>query len=242
METIGQRAANLEKLIVYNLRGLNMNKCSLVIVAILLSSHVSAQDQSCDDYPAYPGGEFQAVEGSSVPRIIATAEVYPFSSDRQDTADALREARMAANVVIARFIENTVSSNENIDSAVQSISEKTGDKTESSQIRIKTMFTSMSSNTAAVLRGVVPLGDCVSPGDKVMVTVGLKPETLAAAEGLSSEINDSLRRSPTQPSGSYARDENGLDSPSTSSSSNSAEQSRQDEAKGRSNSNRLKDF
>ena len=219
-----------------------MNKSSLVITAILFSSHVFAQDQSCDNYPAYPGGDFEAVEGSSVPRIIATAEASPFSSDRQDTADALREARIEANAVIARFIENAVSSNETIDSAVQTISEKTGDNTEESQVRIKTMFTSISSNTAAVLRGVIPLGDCVSPGDKVMVTVGLKPETLAAAEGLSTEINNSLRRSPTPSSSNSASNGNGSDSPSTSATNNSTEQNQQIEASGRNNSNRLKDF
>jgi hypothetical protein len=75
-----------------------------------------------------------------------------------------------------------------------------------------------------------------------MVTVGLKPETLAAAEGLSTEINNSLRRSPTSSSSNSASNGNGSDSPSTSATNNSTEQNQQIEASGRNNSNRLKDF
>lgn len=211
------------------------------IAALMLSQIAYSQDQTCDDYPAFPGGDFDIVEGADVPRVVATAEAFPFSSDREDTADALREARIEANAIITRFIENAISSDENIDQAVQNITKKSGDSSERSQTRIKNILTAAASNSAAVLRGVVPLGDCVTPGEVVMVTVGLKPETLAAAEALNTGISQSLRRSPTtRPSNS--RENNGSQDSNIDENTSDTSAFQPIESRGRSNSRRLDDF
>ena len=99
----------------------------------------------------------------------------------------------------------------------------------------------MASNSQAVLRGIGRLGDCVTPGEVVIVTMGLKAETVAMAEGLNSGISQSLDRSPTvkQSSGT---------SQNPSNPQNSREQDEnfgrvdQQPAKSRNNSSRLDDF
>ena len=39
-------------------------------------------------------------------------------------------------------------------------------------------------SSQALLRGVITLGDCYTKGTEVRVTVGVKPESINAAEGL----------------------------------------------------------
>ena len=39
-------------------------------------------------------------------------------------------------------------------------------------------------HSQALLRGVITIGDCYTKGTEVRVTVGMKPETVKAAEGL----------------------------------------------------------
>ena len=57
--------------------------------------------------------------------------------------------------------------------------------------KVKTIVCSLRNSTVALLRGVVTLGSCYTPGEYVRVTVGIKPETIAQARKMSGQINRS---------------------------------------------------
>ncbi len=63
---------------------------------------------------------------------------------------------------------------------------KTADAT-----KVKSTLCRMSSTTQSVLRGAVVIGSCYTPGEQVRVTVGIKPETAAAAKELSNSMEKS---------------------------------------------------
>ena len=66
--------------------------------------------------------------------------------------------------------------------------------------RVKTLRNS----SQALLRGLLPLGDCYTKGEEVRVSVGVKPKTINAAGNLAGGIADSVASQPTPTSGTMA--------------------------------------
>ena len=97
----------------------------------------------------------------------------------------------------------------------------------------------MASSSEALLRGVVVLGDCHTPGREVRVTVGIKPETVAQATGLASGISESIESAPT-PSAPQNSDGSSNDKTKVPSAGADAGSIRRSE--GSSNTDRLDDF
>jgi hypothetical protein len=62
---------------------------------------------------------------------------------------------------------------------------------------VKNRVKTLSNSSQALLRGVVPLGDCYTKGREVRVTVGIKPETIASAGNLAGGISKSVSEQPT---------------------------------------------
>jgi hypothetical protein len=60
-------------------------------------------------------------------------------------------------------------------------------------------------SSQALLRGVITLGDCYTKGTEVRVTVGVKAETINAAEGLAGGIGASVANQATAGSKNTAK-------------------------------------
>ena len=153
--------------------------------------------EDCGGYPRQPGIDAQAVDGFVVPRIIATGRAVPFSEDVEDVYDAYDEARDEAIRQVTEFMELQASSSVDRERLTEKITEQSGNTREASKTQVETLVRVWSRSSAALLRGFVDLGDCYSPPNLVLVSIGLKPETMQAAEGLAAGTADSLLTTPT---------------------------------------------
>ena len=163
---------------------------AIVSTSFIISGTSFASD--CSNYPNKRGIKIEISEGSSIPKIISTASVSPFSIDIDDVNDALDEAEIEAKAKITSYLKELVSSERKINEEVKKITITQGENRERQSNRLKTILTNLSQKSAEVLTGVIVLGDCHTPKREVRVSVGIKPETIQMATGLSSGIAKSI--------------------------------------------------
>jgi len=178
-----------------------MKKITPSISAIVLGlcGAQIAHADDCSTYPLERGATFESVEGSVLPRILSTGYGVPFSEDADDVEEAYQIAKDDALQAITEFMNLAVSSSRDRERVTERLTEQSGNNREASKRQVDTVVEAWSRSSSAMLRGVVNLGSCYTPGSSgfVMWTVGIKPETVAMAAGLSDGMADSFARSPT---------------------------------------------
>ena len=143
----------------------------------------------CGSYAMTPGIDVDT-ESENL-RILATSAVSPFDNSMSSVLDAVEEATMDAKARIAKFLKEDIQSDDAVDKVTnESQSTEGGKKKEQLVTRVK----KLRNNAQALLRGVVVLGSCHTPNQEVRVTVGVKSETIAAAERAVSTFNSSFAR------------------------------------------------
>ena len=155
-----------------------------IIAVSATLSFLSAQDvkaQDCSDYP------YVAMETKFIPKGngLFSLQVTQQQNVRADSTSqmerAMKIAELKGRQSISKFIKEQIEEkdsydNESIDNAVEN-----PDGVDWSIEEAGALLTSISSNSKNLARGVLPLGSCYQPGKFVRVTVGIKPETIAAA-------------------------------------------------------------
>ena len=170
----------------------------LSIILVIGPSKVYAG--SCKDYP-FTAGEISYQETPKGPKILSTGAASVDFDDTDEVLDATMEATMEAKASISRFFSEQIQSEQKIETASTKtikIVKGTGpDQKMATKDKVKKTLKRLSNQSSALLRGVVKLAECYTKGKIVMVSVGLKPETIAAAEGATKLIGDSVNRQPT---------------------------------------------
>ena len=160
-----------------------------VIALLVLLGHGSAFAASCDVYPEGIGQT--VVDTPAGIKIVSTAQASVPLDDTDLYMDGITEATMEAKASISAFINETVSkeceSNRRIESNVNITAEGKAVDVK----KVKTIVCSLRNKTSALLKGVVVLGTCYTPGKFVRVTVGIKPETISQARQMSAQIKRS---------------------------------------------------
>ena len=168
-----------------------MKNIYFVILSVFLSQAAFAED--CSDYPYSKGVNVILVDDGT--KILSTAMTSVLFDDMDLYVDALEEAELEAKASISKFLEEEVAKSCTTDKSIISlvnisnqdgVALKTADAT-----KVKSTLCRMSSTTQSVLRGAVVIGSCYTPGEQVRVTVGIKPETTAAAKELSNSMEKS---------------------------------------------------
>ena len=169
-----------------------MKTIYFVILSVFLSQAAFAED--CSDYPYSKGVNVVLVDDGT--KILSTAMTSVLFDDMDLYVDALEEAELEAKASISKFLEEKVAKSCTTDKSIISlvnisnqdgVALKTADAT-----KVKSTLCRMSSTTQSVLRGAVVIGSCYTPGEQVRVTVGIKPETTAAAKELSNSMEKSI--------------------------------------------------
>lgn len=199
----------------------------------------AAHAEDCSTYPYGRGQDVIQVEGSEMPKIIATERAVPFSEDIDDVDDAYDEATLDAKVSISKFMSELVASDEERAKLTEKITKQNNNSKEKPKTTVEQIAKAMSSSSQALLRGVVVLGDCYTPGKEVRVTVGLKPETLAQAAGLASATAESLATAPTATTMPTSKGNTGKSATTTEGKGSEDNLQR---VEGHSNTRRLDDF
>jgi hypothetical protein len=188
-------------------RWLLLVSCLSVSVAIPVG--LASASEGCSAYPLSDGLTVQQTERG--PKIVSTATVSVAMDDQEEVLDAIKEAELTAKAAIAKFFSETIQSDESLDKAVETNIKIVGDQKEATKTTLKKQMSSIRNSASALLKGVQKIGDCYTSGDFVRVTVGLKPESVAAAASGQEMIQNSGEASESD-SGSSGSDLNPTES------------------------------
>ena len=168
-----------------------MKTIYFAILTLFFGQAVFAED--CSDYPQSKGINVILVEGGT--KILSTAiATVPFD-DVELYLDALEEAELEAKASISSVLEENISKLCSSDTASMQNIKIVAEEKSVDYEKIKTSLCSIKSVTESVLRGAVVIGHCYTPGKLVMLTVGIKPEAITAAEKLSDSMENSTNSS-----------------------------------------------
>ena len=162
-----------------------MKTIYFVIFSILLGQVVFAED--CSDYPQTKGINVMLVDGGT--KILSTAIATVPSDDVKSYLEALVDAELEAKASISKFLEEDISKSCSSNTDTITNFKINGEENSVNYEKAKTQLCKLSSHTQSLIRGAVEIGDCYTPGKLVMVTVGIKPETIVSAEELSDSMD-----------------------------------------------------
>jgi hypothetical protein len=184
-----------------------MKKLLFVLAAMIPMDAMAA---SCTDYPKSDGMDPEALLAG---KYIATASAPVNFDDVGAIDDARAEATLKAKALISEFFTDEVTKNEVVNRATEESARIQGNAKQAQRQQLMEKVTKLSSSSAALLRGAVPIGDCYTKGEIYRVSVGIKPETVQAAEQMAATIGTSVSNVPTptatQPGGVPQRQQQG---------------------------------
>mgnify|MGYP001196523608 CR=1 FL=1 len=157
-----------------------------VFSVLFVSQNVFAG--TCSDYPERRGLNYIEVENGI--KILSTGEASVPVDDIDVEAAAYDEAKLLAKSEIASFLGEMVSAEDSIASEMMS-NIKINGESQSKSVDIekaKKQIKKISSNAEALIKGATVIGDCYTPGKVLRVTIGIKPETISAAEKLKNSM------------------------------------------------------
>ena len=162
-----------------------MKTIYFVIFSILLGQAVFAED--CSDYPQKRGINVILVDGGT--KILSTAIATVTSDDVESYLEALVDAELEAKSSISKFLEDDISKSCSSNTETITNFKINGEEKSVNYEKAKTQLCKLSSHSQSLIRGAKEIGDCYTPGKLVMVTVGIKPETIVSAEELSDSMD-----------------------------------------------------
>ena len=112
--------------------------------------------------------------------------------DVDSIKDARDEATIEAKSLIAQFMSEGVRNEQEIKRAVEETKSMQGDNKVATRNELVSRVKKLASFSQALLRGVVPLGECYTKGKEFRVSVGIKPDTISSAGNLADGISNSL--------------------------------------------------
>lgn len=188
------------------------NLLFLATVSLFVALSQQAYGQGCKNYPYTDGIDADQISNN---RYIATASATVSFDDADSVKDAREEATLEAKATIAKFLTETIQSDSAILKVVNESKKMSGAGKENVRNEAITRTKSLRNKSQALLRGVIVIGDCYTKGQEIRVTVGVKPETIAAAEGLAGNIGQSVNSQghsgSSSSSGSTKQPLNGVD-------------------------------
>ncbi|QBL10531.1 hypothetical protein E0Z06_13845 [Rheinheimera sp. D18] len=166
---------------------MKMNGKIILVVALMTASSAAYAD-ACDamvaESEAISGVVPKFDENGKLQSISMYAEATFIVAKRSLIRTARDEAELRAKSELAKFFEEGIKSDELIDSLTEQTEKTDGaGNSEALAVEIKRAAETISSNTSAVLSGIVKLDECVDDENKfIMVRMGWKPEYSAIAQ------------------------------------------------------------
>ena len=171
---------------------MKITKISLPIF-LALSMPASVLAASCDAYPSDIGAVVTPTPNG--PKIVSTAQVSVPFDDADEIVDAYSEARVEAKAQISDFLNTKISkeckrNTKKFSNSVMSLGANGQGTKEVDITKSKEMLCSSIESTTSLLRGVSDVGRCYTPGKFVMVTIGIKPSTVAEVNKLNNYMKN----------------------------------------------------
>ena len=150
------------------------------ISTLITPLSLKAEAQGCSGFAAPSETKFIA-RGNGLFTFIVTEEASVRKDDSKQRTRALKVAQLRGKKSISTFIKENIESKESFDEQSVEKSVENPDGVQWEAENVINIFESISSSSANIIRGIIPLGSCYEPGKFVRVTMGIKPETIQAA-------------------------------------------------------------
>lgn len=186
-----------------------LSRTLLVISAMFSSMLVNAEStESVYQYeenvqqavaPVYQdptGVQVKLNDDGSFRAILATGEAELQFGDRKDVRQAISKATMRAKAAISKFMSESIGTTETLDEITNTLSANNSatNITATQRDVVETYIEGITNSSHTVLTGVVTLMQDINKDAKyVIVTVGVKEQTIRAAAGFSQQINQGLQ-------------------------------------------------
>ena len=150
---------------------------------------------SCVDYPyTVIGAKIIPLENDNV-KVISTYKVGIDFDDQDEVIDALEEARVEAKARISDLMSTTIikeciRSKKKLSKSLLTKDPLNNQSKSINTEKIKSQLCMIGESTSALLKGVSDVGQCYEPGKHVVVTIGIKPESIAAASALGKNMKN----------------------------------------------------
>ena len=188
-----------------------MKKLHIILVfGAILANAEIGFAASCAEYPFTVGGAPEIIDADHY-KFLYTSSVAVQFDDISAINDAREEATLEAKAGIAKYLEESLKSDTSINKIVE-----------------------------ALLRGVAVLGDCYTKSEEVLVTVGIKSDSIDQAGKIAGAMSNSLAVQATPKSGSIVPNTGGGTMQSNGSSSAPSQQLKGND--GFNNTDRLRNF
>jgi hypothetical protein len=159
----------------------------VLLTVVTLATPSICYAAGCDDYPYIQSINVEQVKGGI--RIISTAAVSVSFDDIDAVKDARDEATLEAKSQISQFLSEGIRSEQSVNKAVAETKSMQGDSKATARKETIDRLKQLRSSSQALLRGVLPLGECYTKGKEFRMSVGIKPETISDAETLSNGMS-----------------------------------------------------
>jgi hypothetical protein len=145
-------------------------------------------------------------DGSDWKRIRSIGEASLPIGDRKDVQDATRKATLMAKAEIAKFLKESISTEETLEEITKTMAEaRTGQDAAATRKSCETLVVNIRNSASEILKGVIVLEQKVDMSERlVRVTVGVSRNTMKTADTLRAEINRDQSRPSAQPASSAA--------------------------------------
>ena len=177
-----------------------MKKLFLTISSSLVAlSFPSGVFASCANFSEkFPSLGAKVIPTELGPKIVSAVRTPVFVDDVDELNDAMMEAKMDAKVQISQFLNETIANECKRKSSKLSrrviSKDSSGESGTYDAEKNKEIVCSTTTSTAALLKGVVDIGQCYEKsGGYLQWAVGISPSTLMSAAELSKNINEGVK-------------------------------------------------
>jgi len=189
--------------------GFIINKKMFFSIAIVFSSSLFAQED-CSKYRNPSNTKFEINQAEGTFKIAITVQRPIDFDDVRIVTQQRKIAVMEGTKQVAAWLETHIKSSTSVkEAALNATSFNSGGANGPSKKATTDMaeqfLDTLSQNTEAALRGIIPLDECYTPGKELRVTVGLKSDTIRAADTAAGHMNKSLNENPTPKSQNSAQ-------------------------------------
>ena len=145
--------------------------------------------EGCSDYPYVPMQTKFVPKADGTFSLQMTQEASVRADSQNQKNRALKIAQLRAEQSVSKFIKQELEgkdsfSNEAVEEAVEN-----ADGVDWNVEEAQTFIETVAASSKNLIRGIIPIGSCYEPGKYVRVTVGIKPETIAAAGNADATTN-----------------------------------------------------
>ena len=164
---------------------------------------------SCEDYPYVPMQTKFVPKADGTFSLQMTQEASVRADSQSQKSRALKIAQLRAEQSVSKWIKQELEGKDEFSTEAVEEAVENADGVDWNVEEASTFIETVAASSKNLISGIIPIGSCYEPGKYVRVTVGIKPETMAAAANASATFN--------KPAAGYSTKTNESSSPSNSS-------------------------